>query len=111
VSHAPTPIDGTLQRAADVQAEAAQLLEQYRALQAQARHEAALLRQQAVARGERHIAERREEAELSARRMVASARAQLDAEYQHAYAVLRPDLDELAVDLASRIVGEPLSRA
>jgi F-type H+-transporting ATPase subunit b len=101
-------IDGTLQRAADVDAEAAQVLEQCRALQAEARHEAAALRHEAMAQGARLVAERREEAELGGRSMVIAARAQLDSDRADAYAVLRPDVGELAVDLATRIVGEPL---
>ena len=56
-------IDGTLQRAADVEAEAAQLLEQCQALRAEARHEAAECVSRATAQGARYIAERRAEAE------------------------------------------------
>jgi F-type H+-transporting ATPase subunit b len=101
-------IDGGLRDAANVSAEAAQVLEQYRTLQADARHEAAVLRREAVAQGDGYIAEQRAEAQLSARRMVDGARVRLEAEYQDAYASLRPDVAELALDLASRIVGEPL---
>ena len=104
-------IDGTLQRAAEVDAEAAQLLEQCQALPAAARHEAAELRHEAMAQGARLVAERRAEAELGARRMAIAARAQLDFDRADAYAVLRPDVGELAVELASRIVGEPLQSA
>jgi F-type H+-transporting ATPase subunit b len=104
-------IDGTLQRAADVEAEAAQLLDQCQALQAEARHEAAGVRQQAMAQGARYIVERRAEAELVARRTVVAARAELDYDRADAYAVLLPDVGELAVDLASRILGEPLQSA
>jgi F-type H+-transporting ATPase subunit b len=101
-------IDGGLRDAANVSAEAAQVLEQCRALQAEARHEAAELRREAVAQGARYIAKQREEAQLMARRMVNGARVRLEAEYQDAYASVRPDVAELAFDLASRIVGEPL---
>lgn len=101
-------IDGGLRDAANVSAEAAQVLEQYRALQAAARHEAAELRRDAVAQGARYIAEQREEAQLIGRRMVDAARVRLEAECQDVYASVRPDVAELALDLASRIVGEPL---
>ncbi len=104
-------IDGTLLRAADVEAEAAQLLEQCQALRAEARHEAAVVRQQATAQGARYIAERRAEAESVARRTVVAARGALDSDRADAYAVLLTDVGELAVDLASRIVGEPLQSA
>jgi F-type H+-transporting ATPase subunit b len=104
-------IDGTLQRAADVEAEAAQLLEQCQALQAEARHEAAELRHEAMAQGARLVAEGRAEAQLRARRTVVTARADLASDRADAYAVLVPDVGELAVDLASRIVGEPLQSA
>jgi F-type H+-transporting ATPase subunit b len=103
--------DGTFERAADVEAEASQLLEQCKALQAGARHEAAELRHEAVAQGARYVAAQREEAELRARRTADAARARLKDEYQDAYASLQPDVGELAFDLASRIVGEPLESA
>jgi F-type H+-transporting ATPase subunit b len=101
-------IDGGLQHAVSVNAEAAELLANYRALQAEARHEAAEVRRQALAQGARYLAEQREEAQFRAGRMVTAARAQLAAERENAVASLRPDVDELAVELASRIVGEPL---
>lgn len=100
--------NGGLRDAANVSAEAAQVLEQYRTLHAEARHEAAELRREAVAQGKKYIADQREEAQLTAGRMVDWARVRLEAEYQDAYACLRPDVAELAFDLASRIVGEPL---
>jgi F-type H+-transporting ATPase subunit b len=101
-------IDDGLRDAANVSAEAAQVLEQYRTLRAEAQHEAAVLRREAVAQGARYVADQRAEAQLSARRMVDGARVRLEAEYQDAYASVRPDVAELAFDLASRIVGEPL---
>jgi F-type H+-transporting ATPase subunit b len=104
-------IDGGRQRAADVDAEAARLRAQYRAVQADARHEAAELRHEAVAQGARYLTAQREEAEFQAARMVDAARARLEVEYQDAYASLRPEVSEFAVDLASRIVGEPLQSA
>lgn len=101
-------IDGRLLRAEDVNAEAAQLLEQHRALVAEARHEAAQLRKEAAAQGASYMAAQREEAQLKARHLADAARSRLAAEYEDAYAALRPDAGELALDLASRIVGEPL---
>jgi F-type H+-transporting ATPase subunit b len=103
-------IDGRLLSAENVTAEAAQLLELRMALLAEARHEAAQLRREAAAQGARYIAAQRDEAQQEARRLADAARSRLAAEYQDAYAALLPDAAELAVDLASRIVGEPLQQ-
>jgi F-type H+-transporting ATPase subunit b len=101
-------IDGRLLAAEHVNAEAAQALEQHRAILAEARHDAAQLRREAAAHGARYVAAQREDAQLAARLLADAARSRLTAEYEDAYAALRPDAGELAVDLASRIVGEPL---
>jgi F-type H+-transporting ATPase subunit b len=101
-------IEGGLERAEEAQAEAQQVLEQYRQQLAEARHEAARLREQAREQGAQIIAEMREEAQAEARRLTEAANAQIEAERQQALASLRTEVGALATDLAGRIVGESL---
>jgi F-type H+-transporting ATPase subunit b len=102
-------IEGRLQRAAETQAEADRLREQYQAQLADARHEAARLREQSRAEGAAIIAEVREQAQAEARRITETARAQIDADRQQSFGWLRAEVGDLAVQLASKIVGEPLA--
>jgi F-type H+-transporting ATPase subunit b len=101
-------IEGGLQRAEEAQADANRTLEQYRAQLAEARHEAARLREEAQEQGARIIAEMREQAQAEARRITEAAQAQLAADRQQALAALRAEVGTMAVELASRIVGESL---
>ena len=101
-------IEGGLKRAEDAQAEAARVLEQYRAQLAEARHEAARLREEAREQGAQIIAEMRAEGEAQRQRLIDSARAQIDADRQQALTSLRTEVGALSVQLASRIVGESL---
>ena len=102
-------IEGGIQRAEAAQAEANQLLEQYRAQLAEARTEAARIRDEARADAEGIrqdlLARAREEQD----RIIAAGRDQLTAERQTIVRQLRTEMGTLAVDLASRIVGESLA--
>jgi F-type H+-transporting ATPase subunit b len=104
-------IEGGLHRAEEMQEEARQLLEQYRAQLADARHEAARVREQAREEGAQLKAELREQGEAERRRLVEAAQAQIDAERRQALTALRAEVGTLAVELASRIVGESLADA
>ncbi len=101
-------IEGGLERAAAAQAEANRTVEQYKAQLAEARHEAARLREQAKEEGARIKAELREEGEAEKRRIVESGHTQVEADRQQALASLRAEVGALAVQLASKIVGESL---
>jgi len=101
-------IEGGIQRAEQAQAEANRMVEQYKAQLAEARHEAARQREQALEEGAQIIAAKREEAQAEAARIVAAAHAQIDADRQQAFASLRGEIGTLAVQLASKIVGESL---
>jgi F-type H+-transporting ATPase subunit b len=101
-------IEGGLSRADEAQAEAQHVLEQYRAQLDDARHEAARLRSDATEQGAQIIAEMRERATAEARRITEAAQAQIEAERQAALQSLRSEVGSLAVELASRIVGESL---
>jgi F-type H+-transporting ATPase subunit b len=102
-------IEGGLARAEEAQVEARQLLEQYRQQLAEARHEAARLREEAREQGAQIIAEMREQAQAEARRVTEAAQAQIEAERQQALLALRAEVGTLATELASRIVGESLA--
>jgi F-type H+-transporting ATPase subunit b len=102
-------IEGGLQRAEEAQAEANATLAKYREQLAEARHEAARLREQAREQGAQIIAEMREQAQAEGRRLVEAAHAQIEADRQQALQSLRTEVGGLAVDLASRVVGESLT--
>ncbi|SCG33781.1 F0F1 ATP synthase subunit B [Micromonospora halophytica] len=102
-------IEGGLKRAEAAQAEANQLLEQYRAQLAEVRSEAARIRDdaRADAEGIRQdiLAKAREESD----RIIAAGKDQLVAERATIVRELRTEVGTLAVDLASKIVGESLA--
>jgi F-type H+-transporting ATPase subunit b len=102
-------IEGGLQRADETQAEADRTLTAYREQLAEARHEAARLREEAREQGAQIIAEMREQAQAEARRLVDAAHVQIEADRQQALQSLKGDVGGLAVDLASRVVGESLT--
>ena len=102
-------IEGGIKRAETAQAEANQLLEQYKAQLAEARTEAARIRDEARADAEGIrqdvLAKAREESD----RIIAAGRDQLAAQRESIVRDLRAEVGTLAVDLASRIVGESLA--
>src|SRR6202161_1939334 len=102
-------IEGGLNRADEAQAEAKELLDQYREQLAEARHEASRMRAEAQEQGAQIIAEMREQAQAEGRRITEAAQAQIEAERQQALISLRAEVGKLATDLASRIVGESLT--
>ncbi len=101
-------IEGGLQRAEKAQAEANELLAQYRAQLAEARTEAARIRDEARADAEGIrqdvLAKAREESD----RIIAAGREQLSGERQAIVRELRTEMGSLAVELAGKIVGESL---
>ena len=102
-------IEGGLNRSEEAQAEAKELLEQYRAQLAEARHEASRMRAEAQEQGAQIIAEMREQAQAEGRRITEAAQSQIEAERQQALISLRAEVGTLATELASRIVGESLT--
>jgi F-type H+-transporting ATPase subunit b len=102
-------IEGGIKRAEEAQNEANRLREQFQAQLAEARHDAARQREQALEEGSRIIAEKREEAQAEAARILAAAHDQVEADRQQAFASLRAEVGTLAVQLASKIVGESLA--
>jgi F-type H+-transporting ATPase subunit b len=102
-------IEGGIKRAEAAQAEANTLLQQYKAQLAEARTEAARIRDEARADAEDIrqdvLAKAREESD----RIIAAGREQLATQRESILRELRSEVGTLAVDLASRIVGESLA--
>lgn len=102
-------IEGGIKKAEIAQAEAAAALEEYTAKLAEGRSEAAAIREQARADGNKIIAELKEQAAVEAARVTATAQVQIEAERQAAVASLRSEVGTLAIDLASGVIGQSLS--
>ena len=101
-------IEGGIEKAEAAQAEAAAALEQYREQLAGARDEASSIREEAKAQGAQIIAEMRVRAQEEADRLIAQAKAQIEAERVQAVQQLRGEIGGLATSLAGKIVGESL---
>jgi F-type H+-transporting ATPase subunit b len=104
-------ITGGIEKAEAAQAEAAKALATYQAQLADARGEAARIREDAKAQAATTAAEIRAQAQADADRIVASAKAQLEAERAQVVSQLRGEIGGLATELAGRIVGESLTDA
>ena len=102
-------IEGGIAKAESAQAEAQAALEQYNALLAEGRAEAAKIREQARAEGATILAELKESAQAEAARITANAQLQIEAERQAALVSLRAEVGSLALDLASGVIGETLA--
>jgi F-type H+-transporting ATPase subunit b len=102
-------IEGGIARAEAAQAEANELLEQYRAQLAEARNDAAAIRDEARAEGQRILEDLRTEAQAEAERIIARGTDQLAAQRESIVAELRGEIGQLSVELASRIIGENLA--
>ena len=101
-------IEGGLKRAEELQDEAKAELEKYRAQLSEARHEASRLREEAKEQGAQIVAEMRQRGQAEYDRLLAAAEAQSEAQKQQALTSLRAEVGTLAVELASRVVGESL---
>jgi len=102
-------IEGGIAQAESAQAEAKEALEKYNALLADARAEAASIRDQARAEGTQILQEMKTSAQAEADRIAENAQAQIEAERHQAVLSLRKEVGNLALDLASAVVQERLS--
>ena len=102
-------IEGGIERAEAMQAEAKAALEQYRAQLAEARSEAAQIRDQARAEGAQILEELRTQAQEEQKRIVARGEEQLATARQQVVNELRGQIGTLAVQLAGQVVGESLA--
>ena len=101
-------IQGGIERAEKTQLEAQRALVQYNEQLSSAQGEAAKLREDARAQGAAILEELRTKAQDEAARITAAAHASIEAERQQAITSLRNEVGALAVELASKIVGEAL---
>ncbi|MET7306167.1 F0F1 ATP synthase subunit B [Streptomyces sp. NPDC005134] len=101
-------IEGGIEKADAAQTEAQSVLEQYKAQLAEARHEAARLRQEAQEQGVVILQEMRAEGQRQREEIIAAGHAQIEADRKAAAAALRQDVGKLATDLAGKLVGESL---
>ena len=102
-------IEGNIAKADEAQHKAEALLEEYTAQLADARAEAAKIRETARTDGQKIVAEAKDNATAEAARVTAAAQAQIEAERQGALVSLRGEVGSLAIDLASGVVGEVLT--
>lgn len=101
-------IQGGIERAEKAQLEAQRALAQYNEQLSSAREEAQTLREEARVQGAAIVDELRAKAQEEAARITAAAHASIEAERQQAVTSLRNEVGALAVELASKIVGEAL---
>ena len=101
-------IEGGIEDAQKAQKEAQAALEKYTAQLAEARHEAARIREEAKEQGAQIVAELRAQAQEEASRITSTAHAQVEAERSQVLAQLKAEVGTIATELAGRIVGESL---
>ncbi len=101
-------IRGGIEKAEAAQAEAAAALQEYQAQLATAREEASRIREDAKVQGAAILADMRQQATEESSRLLANAKAQIDAERAAAVDDLLSEIGGLATTLAGRIVGESL---
>ena len=101
-------IQGGMERAEKAQLEAQRALVQYNEQLSKAREEAQTLREEARVQGSAIVEKLRAKAQEEAARITAAAHASIEAERQQAVTSLRNEVGTLAVELASKIVGEAL---
>ncbi len=101
-------IEGGIERAEKAQQEAEIALRAYKAQLADARGEAAKMREEARAEGAAIIEEMRSTAQEEAARITSAARASIETERKQAVNSLLNEVGTIATSLASKIVGEAL---
>lgn len=102
-------IEGGIERAERAEAAAEAKKGEYEQALADARAEAARIREQARADGAVILAELKEQAQAEANRITANAQVQIEAERAAALVSLRSEVGSLALDLASGVLGESLN--
>lgn len=101
-------IQGGIEKAEKAQIEAVRALAQYTEQLSKARDEAQTLREEARAQGAAIMEDLRSKAQEEAARITAAAHDSIEAERQQAVTSLRNEVGTLAIELASKIVGEAL---
>lgn len=104
-------IKGGMQRADAAQAEAKSALEKYNAQLAEARNEAAEIREQAREKGKQIEADMKAQAEEESNRIIESGEKQLEAQREQVIAELRQEMGQNSINLAERLLGGELSES
>lgn len=102
-------IEGGIERAEAAQREAKEALDKYNEQLAEARGEAAKIREDARLQGQQILADMKADAQKESDRIVANGQQQLTAQRQQIVTELRSDLGKQSVDLAEKLMGEQLS--
>ena len=102
-------IEGGMSRAQEAQEQAAAALASYQSQLADARGEAARIREDGREQGAAILAEMREQAQAESARIAAAAQVQIEAERLAALAMLRHEVGTLAADLSAKIVGQQMA--
>jgi F-type H+-transporting ATPase subunit b len=102
-------IQGGMEKEEKAQEQAEAALREYQEQLANARSEAARIREDAKTQGTQILAEMREQAQAEVARIRASAEANLEAERNQVMTSLRNEIGGLATTFAERIVGESLT--
>lgn len=102
-------IEGGINRAQVIQAEAEQTKRQYQDQLAASREESAKLRDEARAQAAAIIAQAQQDAQFEAERIRQQASQQIQVEREQAYHDLQAEVGTLATQLAERIIGESLT--
>ncbi len=102
-------IEGGIERAEAAQTEAATLLAQYQQQLAEARGEAAQIRENARAEAQRIVEQMRATAQEESARIVARGEEQLASQRGAIVRELRGEVGSLAVELSEKIVGQRLA--
>ncbi|SMD14052.1 F0F1 ATP synthase subunit B [Kibdelosporangium aridum] len=99
-------IEGRIDEAESLQAQAQQALENYQEQIHAAQAEAARIRDEARAEGNQVLAEVRAQAKAEADQLIMETRADLETQRVQVKAELGPEVSRIAVELASRVLGE-----
>ncbi|WP_063857255.1 MULTISPECIES: ATP synthase F0 subunit B [unclassified Kitasatospora] len=101
-------IEGRLDYSEELRTAARETYAEYRKVLNEAHHEAARIRQEAAEEGAALVAAARAEGLAEREALVTAGRATLSVDRELAELELRADVGMLAVELAGRVVGEPL---
>lgn len=102
-------IEGGIERAEAAQAEAKAALEKYNSQLAEARTEAAKIRDEARVQGQKIIADATAKANEESGRILENGERQLAAQREQVVAELRKEMGQNSINLAERLLGEQLS--
>lgn len=104
-------IEGGIKKAEEAQAEAAAALESYNTQLAEARAEAANIKEKARADASKIEADLKARAVEDAERITAQAQQRIEQERQAAFSSLKSEVGTLALDLSEKVVGESMDDA